>query len=196
MTSNDRPEREAIGLALKIARLPRDGLDIDFVADATQRIALAAQLEIVAVNRLSARLVAKPWRAEGIAVRGRLMAEIEQESVVTLKRVRQVIDERFDITFVPQDSRLARIVRPDETELQIDPEADDPPETFTGDTIDLGPYLSEAVALMLDPYPREAGESFASVDTDPAPQEAERSAFAILADLKARRDGKKDPETN
>ena len=195
MNTENSP-REPIRCTFKVAKLPRDGLQIDFVADETQRRALAERLEIVTVRCLSARLVAKLWRAEGIAIEGRLKAEIEQESVVTLEPIRQVIDDPFHITFVPENSRLARIVRPDETELQIDPEAEDPPETFSGDAIDIGPYLSEAVALALDPYPREADAAFTPVDTDPEPPEAKPSPFAVLVDLKARRSAQDDPESN
>lgn len=185
---------EPIRCVVKVAKLPRDGLHIEFVADETQRCALAERLEIVSVRRLSARLVARPWRAEGIEIEGRLKAEVEQASVVTLAPIKQAIDEPFHMTFVPEDSLMARIVRPDETELQIDPEAEDPPETFFGGVIDIGPYLSEAVTLTLDPYPREAGTAFTSVDTDPEPPEAEPSPFAVLADLKARRSAKDEPE--
>ncbi len=188
--------REAIRYAVKVAKLPRDGLDIDFVADETQRRALAEQLEIVKVARLSARLVAKPWRAEGVAVQGRLKAEVEQASVVTLEPIGQVIDEPFHVTFVPENSRLARIVRPDETELQIDPEADDPPEIFFGEVIDIGPYLSEAVALALDPYPRESDAAFAPVDTDSSPEAPAPSPFGVLAELKAVSSVKDDTESN
>ena len=193
--TDERASREPIRYILKVAKLPRDGLAIAFVADETQRLALAERLEIVAVRRLSARLVVRAWRAEGIAIEGRLKAEIEQESVVTLDPVRQVIDDPFLITFVPDDSLMARTVRPDETELQIDPDAEDPPETFFGDVIDIGPYLSEAVALALDPYPREADAAFTPVDTDPEPPEAEPSPFAVLVDLQAKRAVRDDPES-
>lgn len=194
MTS-ENAVREPIRFAVNVARIPQGGLAIDFVADEKQRLALAERLGILSVRRLSARLAARHWRAEGIAIEGRINAEVEQESVVTLAPVRQVIDDPFQMTFVPDDSAMARLARPDEIELQIDPEAEDPPEMFFGSVIDLGPYLSEAVALGLDPYPRERDAVFTPVDTDPEPPEAEPSPFSVLVDLQAKRAAKDDPES-
>ncbi|MEX6508558.1 DUF177 domain-containing protein [Jiella sp. M17.18] len=176
----------AIPFAISTIKLPRDGMPIRFDADEAERQALARQLSIPEVTTLSVDLRATPWRAEGVRVSGRIAAEVVQESVVSLEPVVQRIDEPFEQTFVPEDSRLARIAAPAEQELHIDPEGDDPPETFSGDRIDIGAYIAEAVALALDPYPRKAGESFGALDTDPAPDAGRRSAFDVLAELAAK----------
>ena len=173
----------ALRLEISSVKLPRDGMPIAFAADEREREALTRQLGVVAVKELSLDLRAFPWRGDGVRVGGRIGADVVQESVVSLEPVAQRIDEPFAMTFVPEGSKLARIVAPEEQELHIDPDGEDPPELFSGDRIDLGAYVVEAVALALDPYPRKAGERFGAVDTDPAPQEKEPSPFAVLAKL-------------
>lgn len=145
-------------------------------------MAAAAQLQILAVESVTADLLARPYRKDGARVKGRIRAKVSQESVVTLDPVEQVIDEPFEAAYVPEGAKPRRM-REEESEIVVDPEADDPPETFTGDTIDLGERILEALALALDPYPRRKGESFDRLTTDDAPEERPASAFDVLIEL-------------
>ncbi|MCB8837504.1 DUF177 domain-containing protein [Aurantimonas sp. VKM B-3413] len=173
----------ALRLEISTVRLPRAGFPIEFAAGEREREWLARQLGVLEVTELTVDLRAFPWRGDGVRIGGRIGAGILQKSVVSLEPVAQRIDEPFAQTFVPEGSKLARIAAPEEQELHIDPEGEDPPELFSGDRLDLGAYVAEAVALALDPYPRKAGERFGAVDTDPAPQEKEPSPFEVLAKL-------------
>lgn len=174
---------DALQVPVAVASLPRDGKERRFEAAAEAREALAREFDLVSVERFSAVYVARPWRGDGVRIEGRFAAEIVQESVVTLEPVRQSLGEAFDYTFAPEASRLAMRSLPATGEIEIDPEADDPPETFVGVTIEFGPYLSEAFALALDPYPRENGKAFGDYDTDPDPTPEKTSAFDVLARL-------------
>ncbi|WP_245413383.1 YceD family protein [Mangrovicella endophytica] len=182
MTPNPQ-SAAAINLMISAIKLPRDGMPIAFKADERERKALAEQLNIPAVERLKATLRVAPWRGDGVKVTGSLTADVVQSCVVTLEPVRQRVEEPVELVFVPERSKLARIVPPQENELFIDPEGADIPDVFSGDRIDLGSALAEIVALGLDPYPRAAGVGYAEVDTDPAP-EATVSPFAALGALR------------
>ncbi|MDY8109610.1 DUF177 domain-containing protein [Fulvimarina sp. 2208YS6-2-32] len=171
-------------LTLLPARLSKAGDTIRFEAGEADRQRIAAELDLAGLSKFAGTLLAAPWQKGGVRVTGRLVANATHESVVTLEPVER--SYRFDVamTFVPDTSRLLRITSPGEQELFVDPEGEDPPEPFSGDTIDLAPYIQELLALELDPYPREEGEAFEPVDTDPAPDVGKVSPFADLAALK------------
>ncbi|MEC5290594.1 DUF177 domain-containing protein [Aurantimonas sp. C2-6-R+9] len=183
---------KAIRYPISPLKLPRDGMLVRFEADETERGALAGELDISAVETFVGDLRVLPWRAEGVRVTGQVAATVVQLSVVSLEPLRQTITEPFELIFVPEGSKLARIDQPGEQELYTDPEGEDPPEVYAGHTIDLGPYLVEALALVLDPYPREADAVFDRVDTDPDPDARPHSAFEALVSLVPRDDEDKN----
>ena len=185
MTQRNAPGSgiDALHCPIQAVRLPREGRSAFFEADEGQRFRLARQLGVVGIESLTADLLVRPWRADGAKVTGDVRAVVVQESVVTLEPLRRRVEEPIGLTFVPEGSKLATVHGTQSTELLIDPEGEDPPETFFGDAVDIGPYLAEAVSLGLDPYPREAGEDFEPVDTDPQPEAGRSSAFEALAEL-------------
>ena len=57
-------------------------------------------------------------------------------------------------------------------EILLDAEGPDSPETFSGDTIDVGALAEEFFGLAIDPYPRKQGVSLeAAGDAEPAESE-------------------------
>ena len=67
--------------------------------------------------------------------------------------------------------------------------ADDPPETFIGDSVDLGGLVLEHLAMAIDPYPRKAGEEFPADEVSSRVEQEEsdptkQSPFAVLEALK------------
>jgi hypothetical protein len=66
-----------------------------------------------------------------------------------------------------------------EAEVVIDLEADDPPDVLDGDSVDLGLYVVEHLALDIDPFPRRPGAVF-----EAPPALPETSPFAALKALK------------
>lgn len=175
-----------LSLEVQVNKLPRAGMPLRFEADETERARLASHLGIPAVEWLQADLLVAPWRGDGVRVSGRLDATVVQSCVVSLAPVTQDMSEEVSLLFVPSHSKLARIARPEDKELLIDPDGEDIPDEFSGDRIDLGASLTELVALGLDPYPRAPGVGFDAVDTDPRPDEKPASPFAKLAGFKPR----------
>jgi hypothetical protein len=58
--------------------------------------------------------------------------------------------------------------------MVLDAEGPDAPETFSGDSIDVGALAEEFFALAVDPYPRKAGVSLESASKGEGPAEESR----------------------
>ena len=74
----------------------------------------------------------------------------------------------------------------------VDPLAEDPPELLGDDGVDLGAVVIEHLAMAMNPYPRKAGEEFAT-DEVLSPMAREESGeetdnpFAVLESAETRR---------
>jgi len=152
------------------------------VASAAEREALAEAYGLVSVDALSADLAVNRWRGHGVAVTGRVKAEIVQNCVVTLVPVGQSIDEEISVRFLPDDGK-----EDPGKEVEVYLDGEDPPETLDGNTIDLGDLAVEHFAVGIDPYPRAPGADLSVVlPSEPADAEPE-SPFAALAALAGRK---------
>jgi len=146
----------------------------EIVATEAERAALARRLGLVALDLLSAQL---SWRREAsgiISLEGELEAQVTQSCVVTLEPVAARVTDRFVRHFV-QGSL------PNEDEVVIDPEADDPPEPLGDGQVDAGEIVTQQLALALDPYPRAPDSTLPAEVAGAAPAE---SPFRVLAALK------------
>lgn len=166
MQPQDQNDISAISFPVHVSRLPKSGLEVVIEADEGQREALAAAHDLRAVNRFVARLDVSAWRRGGVRVTGRVKAVVEQECVVTLEPMISTVDEEVAATYLPEGSRLAVPVYSAEGEILLDPEGDDSPEVFSGDTVDVGELAEEFFALGIDPYPRKQGVSLDAGDVD------------------------------
>lgn len=166
------------------ASIPDDGTERHLVADEEELHELAQQFGLLGLDQLSADVTLRPWRREGVEVKGRLRAALTQSCVVTLEPVPQTIDEEFQVRLVPAGSRLAGPAEQKRGEIAVDPTADDPPDVYSGNFIDLGAIVEEHLALFLDPYPRAPGAELAPEFKREQDEGEEReSPFAELARL-------------
>ncbi|MDH3703421.1 MAG: DUF177 domain-containing protein [Alphaproteobacteria bacterium] len=135
---------------LEVEKIVQD--DVDLVIDATseecQRI--ADRLDILGVERLSAKLQIQAV-ADGPAIRvdGRFAAQVVQRCVVSLERLATEIDEPLMVQFGPPAEA--------ETELEFNVDDADPPEPLVDDRIDFGELVVQHLAVALDPYPQKSG---------------------------------------
>jgi uncharacterized metal-binding protein YceD (DUF177 family) len=143
-------------------------------ADAGIRSAIAASVGLVALPRLDAAFDIKPHGRGGARVTGSVSAEVEQTCVVTLEPLRNRVDESVDLTLTPAE--------PIESEQELRPEGDDPPDPLVDGVLDLGAIAVEFLLLGIDPYPRKAGATFAAPPDDKGDQGT--TPFAALAALK------------
>lgn len=169
---------------VKVGHISANPVTVRLEANERERQGLAKMWDILSVDRLRAELQVAKWKKDGLRIKGRVQAKIRQACVVTLEPVEAEIDEPVDQIFVPENSRLARRAADDNGELLLDPDGDDLPETFTGDTIDAGVVVAEAVALAIDPYPRRADVVFEGHIEDTGENDSKRNPFAVLKDWK------------
>jgi hypothetical protein len=157
---------------------------VKIAADEAQRALLAEVHDVVSVENWQAELLVAPWKRNGVKVSGRVEADITQECVATLEPIAAHISEEVSAIYFPEDSKLGRLGFHAAGEVHLDAEGPDSPETFSGDTIDVGALAEEFFGLAIDPYPRKEG---AELDAGTA-EEAEAEHFGPLHEkLKALR---------
>ena len=164
--------KSPVSFIANVARLPQKGLPVVIEADERQRAALAAEYELLSVERYRAELLVAPWKRNGVKIDGRVEADITQACIVTLDPVAAHIDEPVEALFLPEQSKLGREGFEGGGEIVLDADGPDSPETFSGDTIDVGALAEQFFGLAIDPYPRKSGASLDAGDDDP-PEESE-----------------------
>lgn len=170
--------------AVVVSSLPTAGLAFTLVADERERVAIADFCEVETVDMLEADLEVSRWRGDGVRVRGRLRASLQQRCVVTLEPVAQAIDEPVERKLLWPDSRLTLPPHDEGGELVVDAEGDDPPEMIDGEKIDLWAIILETLVLAIDPWPRAPGAELAATGDDADGAAARPSPFAALERLK------------
>lgn len=158
-----------------LAELNRGPISRELKASAEERERLAKALDIDALHALSAKLTLSPW-LDGAQVRGRWQARIEQTCGVSLDRFETELGGAFDVKVVPEGSPNAPQAL---AEVDIDPDAEDPPEVVENGRVDIGQLTVEHLALEIDPYPRKPGAAF-----EAPPDEQPPSPFDVLRKLK------------
>ncbi|TIT56062.1 MAG: DUF177 domain-containing protein, partial [Mesorhizobium sp.] len=108
-------------------------------------------------------------------------ADITQACIVTLDPVQAHIDEPVEALLLPEDSKLGRQGYDGGGEILLDADGPDSPETFSGDTIDVGALAEQFFGLAIDPYPRKPGASLdAGDDTGSAENEFQQKLRSLL----------------
>lgn len=160
---------------VRLHELSRGPIALELEPDADQRAAIARQLRIKSLPRLTARVRLRPW-LDGAEITGAIEAVVEQVCSLTLEPFEQALSGQIAVQAVPAGSPHAPS---EENEADYDPEAPDPPDVLESDIIDVAAYVVEHLALEVDPFPRKPGATF-----DFTPPEPEESPFAALKALK------------
>jgi Large ribosomal RNA subunit accumulation protein YceD len=155
--------------------VPETGLHVDLVADQPTRAAVADVAGVRALPRLEATFDVTR-QGGGLKVTGEVAATVEQTCVVTLEPMTSEVREPIDLAYMPP--RAGEETEPAEDE--IDPGAEDDPETLVDGVADLGAVATEFLLLGIDPYPRKPGAVFEA----PKSEDAGTHPFAALAALK------------
>ncbi len=184
MSTNKPGDAAAFSYLVKVGHVSANPVRVRLAADERERQALANVWNIEGVNSLSAELQIARWKKDGVRITGRVSGEIVQACVVTLEPVVSTVDQEIDQIFVPEGSKLARIVADGAGEMVLDPDGPDLPETFVGDTIDAGELVAEFAALGIDPYPKKPGAEFAAHIESADDVDRKPSPFAVLKDWK------------
>jgi uncharacterized metal-binding protein YceD (DUF177 family) len=176
----------AISHHVSVNRLPQSGMPVKLKADARELKRLSEAHELVEVTAFTADLLVKKWRKDGVKITGTVNADIIQNCVVTLEPLQNSVSNDIDAVFVPESSKLARPQISGEGEIVLDFDGPDLPETFAGDTIDVGALAEEMFGLAIDPYPRKDDAPFEFHDESASEAETKPSPFAKLIDFPKR----------
>ncbi|MFZ5669894.1 MAG: YceD family protein [Pseudomonadota bacterium] len=160
---------------IRLGELARGPVLRRLEAGEAARRAVARHLGLVALDRLEADLALAPW-LDGAQIEGGFVAEAIQTCGVTGEAFPERIEGRIALRVLPEGSPNAPQGAGEE--IDLDPEAEDPPDLLEGDLIDLAAYVVEHLSLELDPFPRKPGAVFS-----PPEERGEISPFAVLATL-------------
>lgn len=152
---------------LSLERIGPQGLDLTVEATPAECGALAVRMNLPAVLAVSCAFHLIHEGRGLVLARGALRAKVTQTCVVSLDDFEALVEEVFQVRFVPVGQ---------ETD-DIDPESDDE-IPFEGNVIDLGEAVAEQLGLALDPYPRMPGVEMPTVEDEP-----EQHPFAALRRL-------------
>lgn len=181
MTNHDS---SAFSFPVKVGHVSANPVTVTISADQADLAKLKTQWDVLEVLAFEADIAIGRWKRDGVRLKGRVRATIEQACVVTLDPVKQHIDEEVESVFLPENSRLAKRMTDGSGEMFLDPEGPDLPDTFSGDTIDVGAVAAEFAALAIDPYPRKPDLDYADrIESDEA-TDKKPSPFAVLQGLK------------
>jgi hypothetical protein len=148
---------------------------LDLAADQVTRNAVARFLGLEDLARLSARLTLQPW-LDGVEITGGMEARFTRLCGLTLEPFDLGLDESVFLRALPAGS--AHAPPPPTGEVDLECEAEDPPEVLGAEGVDLGDLVVQTLALALDPFPRKPGAVFVAPRT-----RSEISPFDILARL-------------
>lgn len=181
MSQSDQP---LFTFPVKVGHVSANPVTVTISADQRELRYLATQWGVQEVRGFEANVELSRWKRDGVRLKGRVAALVVQPCVVTLDPVEQQIEEDFEAVFLPENSRLAKRIVDGNGEMFLDPEGPDLPDTFAGDSIDVGAAAAEFAALAIDPYPRKPGLDYADrIETGPD-QDKKPSPFAVLQGLK------------
>jgi uncharacterized metal-binding protein YceD (DUF177 family) len=172
MTTPDPPW----SIRVPLGDLRRGPVTLDLTPDADTQRAIAQTLNLVDLKGFSAKVRLSPW-LDGVELNGELAAVVTQICGVSLDPFDTPLRGVFQVRCAPPGSPL---LIPPESEVDIDLDADDPPDALEHDWIDVAAYVVEHLALEIDPFPRKPGAEFIA-----PPPETPPSPFAVLARLQA-----------
>jgi uncharacterized metal-binding protein YceD (DUF177 family) len=167
---------QAWATPVRLHELARGPVTVRLEPDAAERAKLAHDVGLETIPQLTAELTLKPW-LDGVEITGRFEAVVEQICAVSLDPFEHPLEGEIAIRAVPAGSPHAPSAHAGEVEY--DPDQPDPPDVLTGDAVDLAAYVSEHLALEIDPFARKPGAEF-----DYASPQANDSPFAALQKLR------------
>jgi len=159
---------------IPLGDLRRGPMTLDLTPDPGVERAIAQALKLVDLRGLTAHVRLSAW-LDGVDLSGEWSAVVTQVCGVSLDPFDSSLGGAFQVRCAPLGSPL---LSPPESEVEIDLDADDPPDALEHDWVDVAAYVVEHLALEIDPFPRKPGAQFT-----PPPAETPPSPFAVLARL-------------
>lgn len=167
---NDSPEfsRQIDGL-----RLAAGGETQRIVAKPEERAGLAKRFDLLALDRLEAKVKLTPMAGGYYRLAAEFEADLVQACTVTLEPVPARLVETFTLTYGP----VAEF-----GEISLDGDTE-PVEPLDDGMIDIGEAVAQQLSLALDPFPRAPGVEIESA-TASSGETPRESPFAALGRLR------------
>lgn len=161
---------------LKIDELGQGEQRYNLSADKAQLKTLSEILQVPSVNSFQADIKLNFQKKKGILeVTGRVEAELGLVSVITLTPFNK--EYKTDFKLVYDTNATYEDIYADDEDIKLDV-----PDIVIGGKIDLADIAIEQLALVMEDYPRQDGETFEAVIEDNSP--VRENPFAVLEKLK------------
>ncbi len=161
-------------LQIRLSQI-RNGRAFGFQPDDAARAQMAKTLGIVALPAFAAAIQIEPW-LDGAELSASWSGQVVQTCGLSLEDFETPLKGAFMVRILPPGSPNAPQI---DSEVDVEPDADDPPDVLDDDSLDIGGYVIEHLGLELDPFPRKPGAVF-----EPPQSPGIISPFAALRDLK------------
>lgn len=166
-----------------VSDLTAQGRDVSIAVTETEREAVAASCDLVALNMLRADFHVARGSGALLIVTGTIAADVVQTCCASLKPVEAQVSAEVALTYTLESDAE------DAGEVDIAPHGDDPPEPVVDGYIDFGALAVEHLILNLDPYPRLPGTDipveYKNMDAE-GDEIPESSPFSVLSALQTR----------
>ncbi|MEK9678789.1 MAG: DUF177 domain-containing protein [Rhodospirillaceae bacterium] len=164
---------------IEVEALPNEITEMEIEANEQEQAALAQRFSLLSLDSLKARLrLKKPENGGPVELDARITAKLTQTCVVTLEPVKNSIESAFSCIFAGEESEAVG------TELDIDPDAADPPEPLVDGQFDAGELVAEYFGLEIDPFPRAPEADFdRETEGQNINKPEDASPFAALREL-------------
>jgi hypothetical protein len=166
--------------SVRVSEVPPGGLSFRVTTSEAERRAIAETHHIDALHEMTAEVRLSPVPGGGFDLSGTVRGRMTRTCIVTLEPFEATVEEPVEARFMPPPPSARRKA---EVEIDVYYDEADPPEPIVNGSADIGPILSEYLALGLDPYPRAPGVAFESAA--PA-DEPPPNPFAVLAAARKR----------
>lgn len=166
---------------LAAAEVPAAAREMGRAATQDERAATAAQLGLLACDRLEAVYTVAPSGRGRYRLAGRCEAAVTQACVVTLEPVPAILSLPLDVTFAPEAEAPSSKAADEEGEVEVSslPEI----EPIENGELAIGRVVFETLAAGLNPYPRKPDAAFDWHDR--LQSDGKANPFAVLAKLKS-----------
>jgi uncharacterized metal-binding protein YceD (DUF177 family) len=154
-------------------RLSPGGEQYEISAKPEERAALAKRFELLALDRLEAKVKLTPMAGGYYRLVANFEAQLTQACSITSEPVPARVAEKFTLIYGPVE---------ESSEIVLDGDAE-PVEPLDDGMIDIGEAVAQQLSLALDPFPRAPGASLEE-EADLSDQSPRESPFAALARLR------------
>lgn len=175
---------DSLELVINTDQISKEGrrVSVDFTLDQLKSFIKALDLDDLEVEKIDFHL--QMVSKNRFSLKGVMRFKVEQKCIVSLEPVTSEFSEKIEARFWPEEAvsrYLANL-----PEIEEDP-FEDEPEIIENDQINLGKFIYETLATLIDPYPRKDEAEFDwkdSSDQETSDDLLQDKPFAALKILK------------